>query len=189
MTLWDKLSVSCPGESEENLLAKNRLSAAIVFTAQGIPFFLSGEEFARTKPVEGSDKPAENSYNLPFYTNSIKYGRAKQFEELQQYYKGLIAFRKAHAGLRLRSTEEVVTELQFVPGTPENVVAFTITTEKECIFVVYNANEQPVDVEIPVEGAFQVYVEGSHAGTDVRGSVAKQARVEAVSCLAAVTSL
>jgi hypothetical protein len=83
----------------------------------------------------------------------------------------------------------VVTELQFVPGTPENVVAFTITTEKECIFVAYNANEQPVDVEIPVEGAFQVYVEGRHAGTDVRGSVAKQARVEAVSCLAAVTSL
>jgi pullulanase len=186
MTLWDKLSVSCPGETEENLLAKNRLSAAIVFTAQGIPFFLSGEEFARTKPVKGSNKPAENSYNLPFYTNSIKYGRLKQFEELQQYYKGLIAFRKEHAGLRLRTMDEVVKELHFVPDTPENVVAYTVITEDECIFVAYNANEQPVNVEIPEEGAFQVYVEGSHAGTDVRGSVAQQAKVLGTSCLIAV---
>jgi pullulanase len=201
MTLWDKLSVSCPDDSPEQLLAKNRLSAAIVFTSQGIPFFLSGEEIARTKPVEGSDKPSENSYNLPFFTNSIKYGRAKQFEELLQYYKGLIAFRKAHAGLRLRSAKEVAEKLKFVENVPENVVAFTVTTAGECIFVAYNANEEPVEVKIPEEteiqtkvstGAngsgtiFQVYVEGSHAGTAALGSVCGSAVVAGISCLVAV---
>jgi pullulanase len=201
MTLWDKLSVSCPDDPEKKLIAKNRLSAAIVFTSQGVPFFLSGEECARTKPVEGSDKPAENSYDLSFFTNSIKYGRAKQFEELLQYYKGLIAFRKAHAGLRLRSAEEVADHLKFVQDVPENVVAFTVATAEECIFVAYNANEEPVEVKIPEEteiqtkvsaGAngsgtiFQVYVEGSHAGTAALGSVCGSAVVAGISCLVAV---
>jgi pullulanase len=211
MTLWDKLSVSCPDDSEEKRIAKNRLSAAIVFTSQGVPFFLSGEECARTKPVEGSDRPSENSYNLSFFTNSIKYGRAKQFEELLQYYQGLIAFRKAHAGLRLRSAGEVVEHLKFVEDVPENVVAFTVTTAEESIFVVYNANEEPVEVKIPAEteiqakvsteanesgtevskdanGAetiFQVYVEGSHAGTTAIGNVSGRAVVAGISCLVA----
>jgi pullulanase len=200
MTLWDKLSVSCPDDSEEQLLAKNRLSAAIVFTSQGIPFFLSGEEIARTKPVEGCDRPSENSYNLSFFTNSIKYGRAKQFEELLQYYKGLIAFLKAHAGLRLRSAKEVAERLKFVEDVPENVVAFTVTTADECIFVAYNANEEPVEVKIPAETEipervsadaneswteFQVYVEGTHAGTTAIGSVSGSAVVAGISCLVA----
>jgi pullulanase len=212
MTLWDKLSVSCPDDSPEQLLAKNRLSAAIVFTSQGIPFFLSGEEIARTKPVEGSDKPSENSYNLPFFTNSIKYGQAKQFEELLQYYKGLIAFRKTHAGLRLRSAKEVAEKLKFVEDVPENVVAFIVTTAEECIFVAYNANEEPVEVKIPAktgirakvsaeanefgaklssqanapETEFQVYVEGTHAGNVALGSVRGSAVVAGISCLVAV---
>jgi pullulanase len=215
MTLWDKLSVSCPDDSPEQLLAKNRLSAAIVFTSQGIPFFLSGEEIARTKPVEGSDRPSENSYNLPFFTNSIKYGRAKQFEELLQYYKGLIAFRKAHAGLRLRSAKEVAEQLKFVEDVPENVVAFTVATEEECIFVAYNANEESVEVKIPEETGiqakvsteangsgtkisaqtnvpeteFQVYVEGSHAGNAAIGSVSGSAVVVGISCLVAVAQI
>jgi pullulanase len=210
-TLWDKLLVSCPDDSMEKLLAKNRLSAAIVYTSQGIPFFLSGEEIARTKPVKGSDKPAENSYNLPFFTNSIKYGRAKQFEELLQYYKGLIAFRKTHAGLRLRSAKEVAENLKFMEDVPKNVVAFTVTTAEECIFVAYNANEEPVEVNIPAEteiqtkfsvGAnesgkkvsaqmnvpeteFHVYVEGTHAGTTVLGNICGSAVVAGISCLVA----
>ena len=40
--------------------AMNRLAAAMIFTAQGIPFFLSGEEYARTKPIEGTDEVSEN---------------------------------------------------------------------------------------------------------------------------------
>ena len=189
MTLWDKLSVSCPKDSEDILLAKNRLSAAIVFTAQGIPFFLSGEEFARTKPVEGSDKPAENSYNLPFYTNSIKYDRTKQYEKLLEYYKGLIAFRKVHAGLRMADTKDVVKALHFVPVTQKNAVAFTITTEEECIFVAYNANKKDITIELPEEGTFEVYIAGEKAGNESLGNITGQAKVAGISCLTAVKKL
>lgn len=189
MTLWDKLRVKGKDVAEEELLAQNRLCAAIIFTAQGIPFFLSGEEIARTKPREGSDEPVENSYNLPFYTNSIKYGRAVQYAGLLKYYKGLIAFRKEHAGLRMGSANEVVKNLHFIPQTQKNVVAYTITTEDEIIFIVYNANRQDITVSMPQEGAFQVYIAHDMAGTDVLGSAAGKVKVKAVSCLAAVKKL
>jgi hypothetical protein len=91
------------------------------------------------------------------------------------------------------------------------VVAFTVTTAGECIFVAYNANEEPVEVKIPEEteirakvsaGAnesgtklpaqvnapettFQIYVEGTHAGTTAIGSVSKSAVVAGISCLVA----
>lgn len=51
LTLWDKLQISRPDCDAGERLAMNRLAAAMVFTAQGVPFFLGGEEFARTKPA------------------------------------------------------------------------------------------------------------------------------------------
>ena len=42
LTLWDKLAVSRPDCSVEERYAMNRLAAAIVFTSQGVPFFLNG---------------------------------------------------------------------------------------------------------------------------------------------------
>ena len=107
LTLWDKLGVASPEKSDKELYDMNRLAAAMVFTAQGMPFFLSGEECARTKPVEGSDEVSENSYNLPLYTNAFRYERDDKKEELLKYYKGLIAFRKAHKGLRLNTAKDI----------------------------------------------------------------------------------
>ena len=72
----------------------NKLAAAILFTAQGIPFFLHGEEFARTKISEADGAPVENSYCSPLSVNAIDYDRAEQFSDLKAYYKGLIALRR-----------------------------------------------------------------------------------------------
>lgn len=186
LTLWDKLAVSAPEATEEERLAMNRLSAAIVFTSQGIPFFLSGEEFARTKPVEGSSEPSENSYNLPLYTNSIKYGRLKEKEELYHYYQGVIAFRRQHGGLRLASAEKVAKSLTFMDVDTANLVAFTIRTEEEVLFVVYNANREEITIDLPEDGAFHVYIEDKKAGNECLRSVAGKTAVKGLSCLAAV---
>ena len=40
LTLWDKLQISRPDCDAGVRLAMNRLAAAMVFTAQGVPFFL-----------------------------------------------------------------------------------------------------------------------------------------------------
>ena len=186
-TLWDKLTYSCPDASEEKKLAMNRLAASIVFTAQGIPFFLQGEEFARTKPIEGSDELAENSFNLPLYTNSLKYGRMSEYAELMEYYKGLIAFRKAHEGLRLTTAEEVADTIHFLEDTPKNVVAYTIDTKEETLFIAYNANDEAVDISLPDDMEWSVQICDRTAGTDEIKTIKNQTQMAGISCLAAVS--
>ena len=63
LTLWDKLQSTNPNDSEEALIQLNKMSAAIVYTSQGIPFMQAGEEMARTK-VNPDGSLNENSYKL-----------------------------------------------------------------------------------------------------------------------------
>jgi pullulanase len=189
LTLWDKQTLTCPDAAEEELLSMNRLGAAILFTSQGIPFFLSGEEFGRTKPIEGSRTLCENSYNQPKYTNNIRYDRAFHNRALVAYYRGLIDFRKSHHLLRLAASEEVRQHLRFLDGLPKNVVAYTLTDETETIFIVYNANPKPISVKVPSAGAFAVYITGTQAGTEVLDRITGVVTVQARSALAAVSEI
>lgn len=192
LTLWDKLSISCPKATEKQKLAMNRLAAAIVFTSQGIPFFLSGEEFARTKPIEGTNAVSENSYNLPIYTNSLKYDRLSKYKKLYRYYQGLIAFRKAHAGLRLATAEEVRNALHFIDGLPKNVVAFTIETKEETLFIVYNANPSKVYIDLPYKAEWEICVEGEKASAESLRRISERSRkveIQPISCFVAVDYL
>lgn len=185
LTLWDKLALSGKGSSKKKRLAMNRLAAAIVFTSQGIPFFLQGEEFGRSKPVAGKRKPAENSYNLPLYTNSIKYDLPAKNAELVAYYKGLIAFKKAHRGLRLQTAEEIRRCIRFVDGTPKNVVAFTIDAFDETLFIVYNANPDAVKISL-MPGSWSQHIDGARAGTEELAEVRDCLEVGELSCCALV---
>lgn len=97
-TLWDRLVYT--GDEERRfqachpaLLRQNRLAAAINFTCQGHLFFLSGEEFARTK---GGIK---NSYASPAEINQLDWNRAWANRGLVDYYRGLIALRMRLPGL------------------------------------------------------------------------------------------
>lgn len=189
LTLWDKIGVSCPNATEEEKQAMNRLATSIVFTSQGIPFFLSGEEFARTKPIEGTNEVSENSYNLPFYTNNMRYDRLVEYKDLYEYYKGLIAFRKAHKGIRLAKTEKVQKALHFVDGLPKNVVAFTIKTEEETIFVAYNANKTAVNIDLPEKANWQICIDNDKASVEPLRTLTKKnskVEVQGVSCLVAI---
>lgn len=189
LTLWDKLTISRPDASDETKKAMNRLAASIIFTSQGIPFFLSGEEFARSKPVEGSDELSENSYNLPLYTNSMKYDELEKNKDLYEFYQGLIAFRKAHEGLRLGTTEEVQNCVHFIDGLPKDVVAFTVTTEEETLFVAYNANPKAVTIDLPKNAEWNICIDGDKAqAKSIRTLTKKNSQVEiqGISCLAAV---
>lgn len=182
LTLWDKISVSRPDADQKRKLAMNRLAASIVFTSQGIPFFLIGEEAARTKPLKDKPGVAENSFNLPLFTNAIRYDRTNEQEGLLDYYKGLIAFRRAHSLLRLNTAGDVQKKLRFVEDTPESVVAFTIKDETGQVFVIYNANEKEVSVDLPDHDAWDLFIDGVHAGTKSLGIVKKTVTVPGVSC-------
>ena len=93
LTLWDKLTLTLDpqcdfGALSPRTLRANRLAAAINFFCQGRPFFLLGEEAARTKRGD------HNSYRSGTQVNRIDWRRAWDAQALVDYYRGLIALRK-----------------------------------------------------------------------------------------------
>ena len=192
LTLWDKIYYSAPDATEEAKLSMNKLSAAIIYTAQGVPFMLSGEEILRTKPIEGSDEFSHNSYNLNDYTNSIKWDTLDDANtaDMLEYYKGLIAFRKAHPALRMTTTEDIEANLAFMEVEQKNVVAYTIANspngeKAKNILVAYNGNEEAVDITLP-EGKWNVYINGEKAGTEVLETVEGTVSVPGISAVVLV---
>ena len=51
MTLYDRLTVSCPDAGTEDWIRMNNLAAAIYMTSQGVPFIHAGEEMLRSNPL------------------------------------------------------------------------------------------------------------------------------------------
>jgi pullulanase len=168
LSLWDKLTLSTPGESRENRIKMNLLSAAILMTSQGIPFFMAGEEFLRSKPLnEEMNLFDENSYASPDSVNSLKWNARTTNREAVEYYKGLIAFRRSHKALRITKADEIANNLRFLKWLDPNLIAFTINQPGEnTICVIYNANNETKPVHVP-EGEWKVYVKGSQAGNEV----------------------
>ena len=165
LTLWDKLSITNAEETREVKIKRNLLIAAILFTSQGIPFFMAGEEMLRTKPnllEPGSFD--ENSYRSPDETNQLRWDRRSEMLMVTNYYKGLIEFRKAHIGLRLTTTEQIQSKLTFLETNQEQVIAYQIQEDEHTkVCVVHNASMEEVRVELGFSN-WTVYVEGTKAG-------------------------
>jgi pullulanase len=185
LTLWDKLALSNAEDSREDRIRMNLLSAAIVFTSQGIPFFQAGEEFLRSKPLnEEGTAFDENSYRSPDAVNSLKWDNISTNMEVVNYYKGLIALRKTHSALRMSKAEDVRMKLKIMDWSQPNVITFIITNDTEGdICVIYNANRDERTVRIP-EGEWNVYVKGEQASTEVIEVIAGgEISVEAISAM------
>jgi pullulanase len=156
LTLWDKLKLSAPDADQQTLLAMNRLCAAAVFGAQGVPFIQAGEEMLRTKDGD------HNSYASSDIVNNLKWDvLTPESDEYQMYlyYKGLIAFRKAHAALRQASFSDD-WQAQILEG---NAVSALFTNGKETVLVVLNPGSD-MTFALP-EGSWDLYVDDQHAGT------------------------
>ena len=91
-TLWDKLVLSNPEDTDVQRSKMNNLGAAILMISKGTPFWQAGEEMLRTK---GGD---ENSYKSSDAVNNIDWSVLKEGSreyETMRYYKGLIEMRKS----------------------------------------------------------------------------------------------
>ncbi|MDE7477264.1 MAG: type I pullulanase [Lachnospiraceae bacterium] len=191
LTFWDKLAISNADDSEETRIRMNKLGSAIILTSQGVPFFQAGEELLRSKPsatVEGGFD--ENSYASPDSTNSIKWADKANVIDTYEYYKGLIAFRKAHSALRMTTTTEIQNNLTFMSGLDANVVGYTITNNAngdtaEAITVIFNANAESVDVALPA-GTWEICVNDKTAGTASLGTAEGTVSVAGISAMVCV---
>ena len=199
-TLIDRIVVSTPKASWEDQVKMNNLAAAIYMTAQGIPFMQAGEEMLRSKPLSAlgtTVKPGEipfdhNSYNKSDKINSIKWNDLDKDEYMDtyNYYKGLIAFRKAHPALRLTNAADVNANVTAVDGTDSKVVAFQINggvngETSNGLFVIFNANATSTTVELP-EGEWTIYINGEKAGTEALGTASGSVKVDGISAMVLV---
>lgn len=149
MCLVDRLKASIPEAAYdmEEVIRLNQLAQTAVFTSQGIPFMLSGEEMLRDK------KGVHNSFNSSDEINHLDWNNLKKYPQVFAYYKGLIQMRKAHPAFRLGIAELVRKHLEFLP-TQDCLVAFRLKNHAggdkwNNIYVVLNGSTNLQSVNIP----------------------------------------
>lgn len=150
MCLVDRLKASIPEAAYdmEEVIRLDQLAQTVVFTSQGIPFMLSGEEMLRDK------KGVHNSFNSPDEINHLNWNNLKKYPQVFAYYKGLIQMRKSHPAFRLGSAELVRKHLEFLPTQQDCLVAFRLKNHAggdkwNNIYVVLNGNTDLQSVNIP----------------------------------------
>lgn len=162
-TLWDKLELTNPGDSEEVRKKMHKLSSSILLTSQGIPFLHAGQEFMRTKYGD------HNSYKSSDSINQMDWLRRAAYNNEVDYMKGLIDLRKKCPAFRMTSTEQIKKHISFIDA-PKNVVAYSIDgkgngNKNEYFMVAHNANREAVDITLPSKGPWKVLVDGKQAGS------------------------
>ena len=159
MVLWDKLAVANPGASEAERIKMDLLSNTIVFTSQGIPFLPVGDEFLRTKG--GSN----NSYNQPDSVKQLDWGRKAKYASVYEFYRHLIALRRAHPAFRLPSAELIQQHLEFLPSTLPGTIAYQLKDHAGGdawgnITVIFNGNKSAADISLP-RGMYKIVLRGN----------------------------
>ena len=160
-TLYDKLLLSCKETREatmayiqknghgsrvdesvfdrnEKIAAVNKMAAGIYFTAAGMPFLQAGEEFLRTK--FGHD----NTYNVSADLNKMDWKRAYKNRDVVEYYRKLIALRKAHPEFYNMPDPDVSVE--FIDDKNDNTGANIQFIVDKKTKVVYNPTAKTVEV-------------------------------------------
>jgi len=165
-TLWDRLLISTIDQNavtEVDRRAMDKLAAAVLLTSQGVPFIQSGQEFLRSKAGD------HNSYNRPDAVNMIRWASKAANYDVYEYYRDLIALRRAHPLFRLETGGQVRAAVSFLDddlglSVPDGCVAYqiedvTLTDDWARALVLLNPQPQAVTFTLP-EGGWQVFGDG-----------------------------
>ena len=185
-TLFDRICLGAPEAPRESQIRMNNLAAAFSILSQGVPFLQAGEEMLRTKPSK-KHRFDHNSYRSPDRINSLKWEDLDK-EEYQQnvdYYKGLIAFRKAHPTLRLQKRSEVWKQVHPIRINNDHVVAFQIEDKQQDLFLIFNADTHDVMVHLP-DGKWDMCIHDVSAGNEPMDRIEGWAHAAPISATALV---
>jgi len=157
-TLFDRLKIGNPDATEADLIKMDKLANAIVLTSQGISFLHSGVEILRTK------MGIANSFNSPDSINQIDWSRKTRYLPVFDYYKQLIALRKAHPAFRMPSTEMIQQHLFFTETNDPSVIAYQLTGNANgdswgTILLIFNGSKDAKAVSIPA-GSWTLAADG-----------------------------
>ena len=153
MCLADRLRASIPDIADDELIRLDLLAQTTVFTSQGIPFILSGEELLRSK------KGVHNSFESPDSINQLDWSNKAKYPQVFEYYKNLIQLRKNHPAFRLGNADLVRKHLEFI-NAPEGTVAYRLKNyagrdDWRDIIVILNASKSSAEITIP-EGNYTI---------------------------------
>ncbi len=154
MCLVDRLRASIPSlKGDDELIRLDLLAQTAVFTSQGVPFMLSGEELLRDK------KGVHNSFESPDSINRLNWANKEKYPQVFLYYRNLIALRSHHPAFRLGNADLVRKHLEFLEA-PKGTVAYRLKNyagrdDWRNIIVILNANKTEVEVSIP-QGQYAV---------------------------------
>ena len=147
LCLTDKLAKSLPDKSEADRQRAAKLAQTIIFTSQGTPFMFAGEEIFRDK------KGVHNTYNSPDDVNAIDWQLKAKNNDLFNYYRGLIALRKAHPAFRMTTADDIARNIVFDDITTPNVISYSIKNNANGdswneIKLIFNGSENEVPLNI-----------------------------------------
>jgi pullulanase len=153
MCLTDRLRSSIPGISTDELIKLDLLAQTAVFTSQGVPFMLSGEEMLRDK------KGVHNSFSSPDSINHLDWNNLLTYPQVAEYYRNLLRLRGQHPAFRLGNADLVRKHLEFLPA-PQQVVAYRLKNYAgrdswRDIIVILNASKERQTVKIP-QGFYRI---------------------------------
>lgn len=180
LCLYDKLVGSVYGadgkyrKRYEDLVAMNKLSAAIVITSQGIPFSLGGEEFCRSKDGD------ENSYASSRKENMLDWENVDLYSDVIEYYRGLYKIRDAFAAFS-DSTAATANSLTYLSDVPKGVTGYTINNTESGkwsqMCVIFNGSDSAQNVT--AKGDWVVLADNKTAGLRNIKNVTNSVKVEA----------
>ena len=181
--LFDRIRLAAPEAPVDIQIRMNNLAAAYSILSQGVPFMQAGEEMLRTKPGKKGSFD-HNSYRSPDKVNSIKWDTLEQQEYKQtcDFYRGLIAFRKAHPALRCMTRDQVWSSVHPIPCDNEHVVAFQIDEGENELLIAFNADAQTVSLPLPL-GCWNIHVKDCMAGTGVLETAENEISISPVSAV------
>ena len=184
LCLYDKLVGSVYGADGkyrrryEDLVAMNKLSAAIVITSQGIPFSFGGEEFCRSKDGD------ENSYASSRKENMLDWENVDLYSDVIEYYRGLYKIRDAFAAFS-DSTAATANSLAYLSDVPKGVMGYTINNTESGkwsqMCVIFNGSDSAQNVT--AKGDWVVLADNKTAGLRNIKNVTNSVKVEAHSAV------
>jgi len=142
-------------------LALNKLAALTLLTSQGPVMIAEGQEFARSKviaPTSAQDPNVgridHNSYEKDNETNYLNYHHETLNKELYDYYRGLIALRKASAAF------SSAKEVEFLRTEDDFLLAYTLGEGKRFLVILNGNPSLPGRITLP-KGTWGVLADGA----------------------------
>ena len=170
--VWQATAASTPyaGIPEEDVMSaatvrRSLLANGIVLLSQGIPLLHAGDELLRTKYGD------HNSYRSGDAINAIRWSNKRPFKPVFDYYRGLIALRKAQPAFRMASREEIEGHMEVLRSS-DRIIAYRLTKPAEQgswgqIVVIVNGNDHEMPVDLPpTPYRWNIVVNDRQAGTD-----------------------